>query len=184
MANLPKFYRSNAGMRYFVVNGRKVFIEPGVSKKQILSIYKTLKKTIKIKKRKPKTKQSAQTVININNEPKRRNRSNRNRKYVKFGSTINPLIQSVSSGFTKDSGDIDLVNKSINEFNKKLDDDKRKLQEETKNQNFVVPYQGRNPVIPIDYTRRGRMNALSRHDLVLQANRENRSLTDAEGQHL
>ena len=100
MANLPKFYRSSAGMRYFVVNGRKVFIEPGVSKKQILSIYKTLKKTIKTKKRK-QTKQSAQTVININNEPKRRNRSNRNRKYVKFGSTINPLIQSVSSGFTK-----------------------------------------------------------------------------------
>ena len=131
MANLPKFYRSSAGMRYFVVNGRKVFIEPGVSKKQILSIYKTLKKTIKTKKRKPKTnKQSAQTVININNEPKRRNRSNRNRKYVKFGSTINPLLQSISSGFTKDSGDIDLVNKSINEFNKKLDDDKRKLDEE------------------------------------------------------
>ena len=93
MANLPKFYRSSAGVRYFVVNGRKVFIEPGVSKKQILSIYKTLKKTIKTKKRK-QTKQSAQTVININNEPKRRNRSNRNRKYVKFGSTINPLHQS------------------------------------------------------------------------------------------
>ena len=130
MANLPKFYRSSAGVRYFVVNGRKVFIEPGVSKKQILSIYKTLKKTIKTKKRKPQTKQSAQTVININNEPKRRNRSNRNRKYIKFGSTINLLLQSISSGFTKDSGDIDLVNKSINEFNKKLDDDKRKLEEE------------------------------------------------------
>ena len=94
MANLLKFYVSRTGKRYFIVNGQKVFVEPSVSKKQVLAIYKTLKKNIKPKKRqKTNHPNRATTIVNINNEPKSRRKYNRRRKFVKFNSMINPSLQ-------------------------------------------------------------------------------------------
>ena len=74
-----------------------------MTRKQILSIYKALQKTIK-----PKSNNinKASAVVNINNGPSRR--TNRRRRYVKFNSTINPLLR---SGAT--SGPVSHIRKTV-----------------------------------------------------------------------
>ena len=47
---LPKIHVTKNGKRYININGRKLYLEAGVTKKQILSVYKALQKTIKPKK--------------------------------------------------------------------------------------------------------------------------------------
>ena len=91
MGHLPKIHLTSAGKKYFKVNGRRIYIESGVTRKQVLSIYKALQKTIK-----PKTNNinKASAVVNINNGPSRR--TNRRRRYVKFNSTIDPLLRSTA----------------------------------------------------------------------------------------
>ena len=85
MGHLPKINVTSAGKKYFKVNGRRIYIESGVTRKQVLSIYKALQKTIKPKNNTNKTHNSAHAVVNINNGPSRRSR--RPRKYVKFNSS-------------------------------------------------------------------------------------------------
>ena len=67
MGHLPKIHVASAGKKYFKVNGRRIYIESGVTRKQILSIYKALQKTIKPKNNTNKTRNSAHAVVNINN---------------------------------------------------------------------------------------------------------------------
>ena len=93
-----------------------------MTRKQVLSIYKALQKTIKPKTNTNKTHNFAHAVVNIKNGPSRRN--NRRRRYVKFNSTIDPFLRSTATSgpvsYPKDSGDKDLVNKLINEQQKQL----------------------------------------------------------------
>ena len=93
MGHLPKINVTSAGKKYFKVNGRRIYIESGVTRKQVLSIYKALQKTIKPKNNTNKTHNSAHAVVNINNGPSRR--TNHRRRYVKFNSTIDPLLRSL-----------------------------------------------------------------------------------------
>ena len=52
MAKLPVVLVSKSGKRYFVVNGRKVYIESKMTKKEIIAIYRLLlKKALKKKRR-------------------------------------------------------------------------------------------------------------------------------------
>ena len=44
MGHLPKIHLTSAGKKYFKVNGRSIYIESGVTKKQVLSIYKAYRK--------------------------------------------------------------------------------------------------------------------------------------------
>ena len=69
MGHLPKIHVTSAGKKYFNANGRRIYIESGVTRKQILSIYKALQKTIKPKNNTNKTRNSAHAVVNINNGP-------------------------------------------------------------------------------------------------------------------
>ena len=146
-----------SGKRYFNVNGRKIYIERGVSQKTITKIYKTLQKSVKPKKAKLMyipafNKASAVIKQYINTHPITRRRRRNHKKKSKseeFQSSLNDSNRVSSSGSShpKDSGDNDLVNKTINDFNKKLEEEKRKKDEEEKNQdqNFVVPYSGQQP---------------------------------------
>ena len=41
---MPLIHRSKSGKKYFTVNGQRVYIESGVTKKEVASLYKLLKK--------------------------------------------------------------------------------------------------------------------------------------------
>ena len=117
MAKLPIVLISKSGKRYFVVNGRKVYIESKMTKKEIIAIYRLLlKKALKKKRRKP--------TVTI------RKKKKVGHDYDKpFVSMIDPSNRVTVSG--KDSGDKDMINKLIND-NKKILNDNEKLVGETK----------------------------------------------------
>ena len=48
----PIIHVTESGKRYFNVNGRKIYIERGVSQKTMTKIYKTSQKSVKPKKAK------------------------------------------------------------------------------------------------------------------------------------
>ena len=79
MGHLPKIHVTSAGKKYFKVNSRRIYIESGVTRKQILSIYKALQKTIKPKNN---NVNKASAVVNITNGSSRK--SNHRRRYVKI----------------------------------------------------------------------------------------------------
>ena len=154
----PIIHVTQSGKRYFNVNGRKIYIERGVSQKTITKIYKTLQKSVKPKKAKlmyipASNKASAVIKQYINTHPITRRRRRRNHKKKskskEFQSSLNDSnrVSSSRSSHSKDSGDNDLVNKTINDFNKKLEEEKKKKDEEQKTQdhNFLVPYPGQQP---------------------------------------
>jgi hypothetical protein len=136
----PKIYETTKGRRYFVVHGKKVFVKAKMSKKEIEVIYKLLLKNIKPAKRKKTSKRTrsktsnknkATAIVNINNAPSQKQRRRQSKKSHAFQSTIDPMYRSSStSGNPKDSGDKDLVNDAINKFNKEMEENKQKLNEE------------------------------------------------------
>lgn len=109
-----KIYVSESGRKYFVINGKKIYINTKMSKKEILSVYKALKKNMRVKK--PQVTNSAKAVVNIHQAPRRRRRVNKKA----FQSTIDEKNRVSVSGSTeqrhpKDSGKEDEINKLINE---------------------------------------------------------------------
>ncbi len=167
MAKLPKIKKTKTGRKYFTVNGRRIYIETGVTRKQIEAIYKTLLKAV------PHSVNKSQVVVNVGqqNAPRRRRRR-ANAKTGPFESTINPLFRSTAtSGNPKDSGDKDLLNKQANEINK--------ITEGLKAQGIIpdprinVPDpQGNQAIVP--YTR----NALNNPIVMTEAYRTKRFLAD------
>ncbi|HRP37660.1 MAG TPA: hypothetical protein PLS50_07685 [Candidatus Dojkabacteria bacterium] len=67
---MPKIHKTQTGKQYIIVNGKKVFLLPGMTKKEILSVYLLLKKTIPVKKRKKRSVPTnvARAVVNIRPE--------------------------------------------------------------------------------------------------------------------
>ena len=67
MGKMPKIHRTEAGKRYIIVNGKRVILLPGMTNKEILSIYLLLKRTIpkKRKKKRYAPKNVAQAIVNI-----------------------------------------------------------------------------------------------------------------------
>jgi hypothetical protein len=129
MGTLPRIHKTKSGKRYFVVNGRKIFINSKMTKKEASAIYKLLRKNIGEKKTKRnksiksvKTSNKASAVIKqyINTEPQKRKAKPKSKP---FESTLNPSNRVSVSGFDrhpKDSGDKDLINSLINKHNKPL----------------------------------------------------------------
>ena len=127
----PIIHVTESGERYFKVNGRKIYIERGVSQKTITKIYKTLQKSVKPKKAKlmyipASNKASAVIKQYINTHPitRRRRRINHKKKSKskELQSSLNDSNRVSTSGSShpKDSGDSDLFNNTINDFNKKF----------------------------------------------------------------
>ena len=103
-------HRTKSGKRYFIANGRKVFINSKLTKREKLQIYKLLLKNVKHKKHNG-------TVINMNTQSRRPSRRNQSKP---FQSTIDPATRvTTSSGNPKDSGDKDIINSLINDRNKR-----------------------------------------------------------------
>lgn len=120
MGKKPILNVTKSGKRYFIVNGRKIFIKSHMTKDEVLAIYKLLKKSGPIKRKKKiraTNVNQASAVINQYVSPQRRRR-----KRDANVTGINPLNRvSVSSGESrhpKDSGDKDLINSLINTVNK------------------------------------------------------------------
>ena len=68
MSQLPKIYITPTGKHYFKVNGKRVYINSKISKREIGYVYKLLKKSIK-----NKNVNTAKAIVNIHQEaPKRR----------------------------------------------------------------------------------------------------------------
>ena len=127
----PTIKTTKTGKRYFVVNGQKVFITKKMTKKEISSIYRLLKKRASLfPVKKKKTNNSNKISINIDNSSKRQRAPHRSEKKSNFVSTIDP-----ANRVTKSSGvnalDQDLMNSSINKANKLL----TMMQGEKKQQN-------------------------------------------------
>ena len=113
---MPVIHKTKNGKKYFVVYGQRVYLEVGMSKKDIAGIYKLLKKKLK-----PKTKISnSATAVVINNASKRR-RNNTKKPFVSTLNDSNRVV--VSQG--KDSGDKDLINNLVNKLNKAMDTPKK-----------------------------------------------------------
>lgn len=112
MARLPKIHVTKKGKKYFIFDGRKVYINSKLTKREIGLIYKLLQKHLAVS--------TNQGIININNQQARRINSRlRKTKEKPFVSTIDEARRvSVSSGHPKDSGDKDLINSLKNELNK------------------------------------------------------------------
>jgi len=118
MAKFPKIYVTKSGKRYFVVNGRKVYINSQMTKREIYSIYRLLHKTVRKKRnKKPKATNvnTASAVIKqYINTPRTRTKT----KPKTRPSTItgNRVTTSGDSRNPKDSGDKDLINSLQNKL--------------------------------------------------------------------
>ena len=124
----PRVYLKN-GKKYFKVNGNRVVIKSKMTEKEILGIYKLLKKHTSstnakllapVKGKTTKINNSAKAVVNIHNTAptKRRRRMGETKK--PFVSTVNEANKISASGSTadrhpKDSGKEDEINKLIND---------------------------------------------------------------------
>ena len=123
----PRVYLKN-GKKYFKVNGKRVVIKSKMTEKDLISIYKLLKKNTNftnarllapVRGKKTQIINSAKAVVNLHNPPAKRRR----RRVVTkkpFVSTINEANRISTSGPTayrhpKDSGKEDEINKLINE---------------------------------------------------------------------
>ncbi|HRP37773.1 MAG TPA: hypothetical protein PLS50_08265, partial [Candidatus Dojkabacteria bacterium] len=143
MGKIPKIHRTETGKRYIIINGRKVYIQPGVSKKQVVSLYKSLTKSIKPKKKQHATNINKATAVikQYINRPRREKRKDK-----PFTSSIDPRYRVTVSGsdrHPKDSGDQDLINALKNKNNK--------LEIEFQNKRFY----------PLGYSTEERMRELS-----------------------
>ena len=140
MGHLPKIHVTSTGKKYFNVNDRRIYIASGVTRKQILSIYKTLKKAIKPKKTRNINKY-AQTIVNINNAPSRR--SYQPRKFVKLNSMMNPL-NSIMNPLNRSS-----VSNSNAPANSALEDKLNSLINKQNKLEAVQSIQLQAPVLPV-----------------------------------
>ncbi len=122
MAKLPIINKTKTGRKYFTISGKRIYVEPGVTRKQIEGIYKTLKKAIKPSPKKVSANTNrASAVVNIHNEPVKR-RTYRNKKKDKpFVSSIDPAHRTIVSNGTSNT-EKDLLNKLINEENKRREE--------------------------------------------------------------
>ncbi len=103
MSQAPRVYLKN-GKKYFKVNGKRIFIRSKMSEREIMDIYKLLKKTMQGKK--TKITNTARAVVNIHNPPAPRRRRRRVTKKP-FVSTIdekNRVSVSGADRHPKDSG--------------------------------------------------------------------------------
>jgi len=65
---MPKIHKTKTGKQYIVVHGKRVYLFPGMTEREIFSVYLLLKKTIPVKKRKKKRTgptNVARAVVNI-----------------------------------------------------------------------------------------------------------------------
>ena len=87
MAKLPAVKVTKNGKHYFLVNGRKVFIESNMTKREMMSIYKLLLKKVRPKKSTTKNVNNSSAVIKqyFNHNPYRRRRRRTIRKDRKDG---------------------------------------------------------------------------------------------------
>ena len=67
----PKIHVTEKGKRYFIVNGKRVYVNSKLTRKELSSLYKLLKKKIISSKNKT-IRNTAQAIVNINQEPKQR----------------------------------------------------------------------------------------------------------------
>lgn len=115
---------TKSGRRYFVVNGRKIYINSDMTKSQISAIYKLLLKSVNRTKnvKRPATNKAvtARATVNIHNAPpaRRRQRSKSKSAVVSSIDPANRVTVSGESRHPKDSGLEDVINSLINENNK------------------------------------------------------------------
>jgi len=138
---MPKIYRTKSGKKYFVINGRKVFVSSKLSTKEILAIYKILARNVKkTKKREATNVNKATAIVNITHPTRRRRKATN----TPSTSTIDPAHRVSTSGpvqHPKDSGNKDLINGLINDTNAKRDELTRLINAnvEEKKQNLLHP---------------------------------------------
>ncbi len=166
MTKLPVLKVSKNGKRYFVVNGRKVFIEAKMTKPEIIAIYKVLLKNVP-SKRVNKNVNKATAVIKqyISNQPARKRRHNTQKKKKDddkpFVSTIDEANRvSKSSGNSgqhpKDSGNEDKINSLTNKLNQLMIIPRNNPPAQPAQPgNFLVPRQP-----PPNITEKSRFNAM------------------------
>ena len=77
-----KVYVSQSGKKYFVINGKKIYINTRLSKKEIMKIYNLLKKNMKITN-------SAKAVVIIHTAAPTKRRRRRGVTKNQFVLTIN-----------------------------------------------------------------------------------------------
>jgi hypothetical protein len=113
MTKLPTVKVTKSGKKYFVVNGRKIFIESNMTKREMMSIYKLLLKKVQPKRTTKNVNKSSATIKQyFNHNPYRtRQRNNNKKKDEKDNksnqkSTIDPAnrVTVTSSNHPKDSG--------------------------------------------------------------------------------
>lgn len=110
---MPVIHKTKSGKKYFLVHGERVYIEAKMSKKDIMGVYKLLKKKIKPQKKATQINtNTAKAVVNITNPPRRRYV---NRKV--FQSGLNDLNRVVVS-HGNESANNDLLNSLMNGQNK------------------------------------------------------------------
>jgi hypothetical protein len=116
MSKLPQIHITKTGKKYFIVNGKRIFINSKVTKQEILSIYKLLKRKMKLTK-KATNINSAKAIVNINNGPirrRRRRKVNENKKGY-----LDPFnTKPTTSGNAVSGSNEDRFNKLDNELNK------------------------------------------------------------------
>ena len=106
---MPVIHKTKTGKKYFIVNDQRVYIESGMSKKDISSIYKLLKKKLQNKQ---KITNSAKAIVNINN-PAPIKRRRRNNKKKAFESTLNDFNRVTTSSGNNNEDKVNyLINKN------------------------------------------------------------------------
>ncbi len=173
----PEIKKTKSGKHYFVVNGRKVYINSKMTKKQISGIYKLLVKNlkVKIKKRKVANKATATIKQYFNGKqyedsssraktPAEKKEKEDKQKSKPLKSTIDEKNRVSSSQGRiaptiilppKDSGNKDLINNLINKNNILMD---------RLSQPYFISGKKDEPTKNIDYSERGRYITMLQDD--------------------
>ena len=115
-------YESKTGKRYFIVNGRRVYINSKMTRKEAIGIYNILKKNIP---KRPTNINKAKAVVHIHGVQTKRTKRTRRKaksKSKEGKSTGNAPVVTVSKGNPNNALQEDKINSLTNQINKANDE--------------------------------------------------------------
>lgn len=116
--HLPAIHKTESGKKYFMVNGKRVYLKSKLSKRELMKVYQLLRRKIKIKK--ATNMNTAKAIVNINN-PATTTRRRRRNKVIK----INPIVPTQGLIMSTSSKNEDKTNSLLNKQQKELEDLKK-----------------------------------------------------------
>lgn len=157
----PKIYETDKGKRYFIIHGKRFYFNPKLSKKELIMIYKMLKKRPRLIQASKSVSNTAKAIVNINQQAPRRRRKRPNKAPKPQVDPKDRVTVGHAGVQTINSNLEDLNNKLINEAVKKGIELEVAKKQQIPNQ--PQPQINHQPLPNIDYSIEGRILALQNY---------------------